>query len=328
MFYYSETKYLYEAKGSQLQPGMKGFVKITFRGQKGAVQIHLGDRSQNGREETRISLYLSSKKRPLGEILRKDYVIENGKLQFHCTLEENCSGEEGIWFGCLIQAQNRRYTEDSAHTEALLANGNVSPDNLIHVDFSKGKKQEKEEFAIAEYAQEYHVEWPQKDQTFDEEKNLPEESEETDGIMPENDNAKQEKREYDEVPDEASDAVPDDAETGESQQPAEPRCIWDEIYITDLNKLEGINERWKSFLQNSFLLHGFYNYKHVIATGTLLGVPGNYYEREKKVAAMFGFNSFLSPNELENYLAGAADFLEETIEAGTFGYYLCQIPAR
>jgi len=75
-----------------------------------------------------------------------------------------------------------------------------------------------------------------------------------------------------------------------------------------------------SLVNNSFLLHGFYNYKSLIL-GKMekeneiryyLGVPGNYYEREKMVAIMFGFEAF----------EGA---LKEEVKTGTFGYYLCRV---
>lgn len=67
---------------------------------------------------------------------------------------------------------------------------------------------------------------------------------------------------------------------------------------------------------NSFLLHGYYNYKHLILTRTerkgelryYIGVPGNFYEREKQVAVMFGFESF--------------ECAEEPAQAGDFGYYM------
>lgn len=74
----------------------------------------------------------------------------------------------------------------------------------------------------------------------------------------------------------------------------------------------------KSYRQvnNSFMLHGFYNYKHLILTrverrGEILyyiGVPGNFYEREKQVALMFGFESF--------------ECAEEPAQTGDFGYYM------
>lgn len=75
---------------------------------------------------------------------------------------------------------------------------------------------------------------------------------------------------------------------------------------------------YQKLVNNSFLLHGFYNYRHMIlgedkAMGNgqekcfYLGVPGTYFEREKKVAVMFGFEGFES---------------DGAIEIGKFGYYL------
>lgn len=69
-------------------------------------------------------------------------------------------------------------------------------------------------------------------------------------------------------------------------------------------------------VNNSFLLHGYYNYHHLLLNrverrGEVLyyiGVPGNFYEREKQVAIMFGFESF--------------ECAEEPAQAGDFGYYM------
>lgn len=69
-------------------------------------------------------------------------------------------------------------------------------------------------------------------------------------------------------------------------------------------------------VNNSFLLHGFYNYEHLILTRIerrgevvyYIGVPGNYYEREKQVAVMFGFESF--------------ECAQEPAQTGDFGYYM------
>ena len=69
-------------------------------------------------------------------------------------------------------------------------------------------------------------------------------------------------------------------------------------------------------VNNSFLLHGYYNYHHLILTRLeqkgeylyYIGVPGSYFEKEKQVAIMFGFESF----ECET----------EPAQAGDFGYYM------
>lgn len=74
--------------------------------------------------------------------------------------------------------------------------------------------------------------------------------------------------------------------------------------------------RFYRAVNNSFLLHGYYNYHHLILARIerrgevfyYIGVPGNYFEREKQVAIMFGFESF----ECE----------AEPAKTGDFGYYM------
>lgn len=70
---------------------------------------------------------------------------------------------------------------------------------------------------------------------------------------------------------------------------------------------------FRRYVHNSFLLHGYYNYGHVVidesGEGARLGVPGNYYKREQMVAEMFGFPDFVPARE------------NERIVNGTFGYY-------
>lgn len=80
-----------------------------------------------------------------------------------------------------------------------------------------------------------------------------------------------------------------------------------------------LRQEYQQLVNNSFLLHGYYNYRHLILgkikndaqQGYYLGVPGTYYEREKMVAVMFGFEGFESA--------------AERIEPGTFGYYMRRV---
>lgn len=76
-----------------------------------------------------------------------------------------------------------------------------------------------------------------------------------------------------------------------------------------------LSGKYQHLVNNSFLLHGFYNYRHVIlgkeGDTYYLGVPGVFYEREKMVALMFGFEAF----ECES---GES-------KAGEFGYYLRKV---
>lgn len=67
---------------------------------------------------------------------------------------------------------------------------------------------------------------------------------------------------------------------------------------------------------NSFLMHGFYRYHHLLLfryekKGEViyyLGVPGNFHEQDRQVAVMFGFESF--------------ECAAEPAQEGDFGYFL------
>lgn len=75
-----------------------------------------------------------------------------------------------------------------------------------------------------------------------------------------------------------------------------------------------LQAQYQQLVNNSFLLHGFYNYRYVILgkeNDYYLGVPGVFYEREKMVALMFGFEAF-------ECQGGEA-------KPGEFGYYLRRV---
>ncbi|WP_349673979.1 DUF6128 domain-containing protein [Lacrimispora sp.] len=71
---------------------------------------------------------------------------------------------------------------------------------------------------------------------------------------------------------------------------------------------------------NSFLLHGYYNYRYLILArlnteGTpryLLGVPGHYYSNERYMASMFGFPNFVLSKD-------------QPMEDGRFGFWYTDI---
>lgn len=76
-----------------------------------------------------------------------------------------------------------------------------------------------------------------------------------------------------------------------------------------------LSSKYQHLVNNSFLLHGFYNYRHVVLgkekEAYYLGVPGVFYEREKMVALMFGFEAF--------------ECASGEPRAGEFGYYLRKV---
>ena len=82
---------------------------------------------------------------------------------------------------------------------------------------------------------------------------------------------------------------------------------------------EGLCKEYQRLVHNSFLLHGYYNYRHLIlgrirqkdAWQYYIGVPGNFYDREKMVAEMFGFEAFEGE--------------KESASPGDYGYYMKRV---
>lgn len=79
-------------------------------------------------------------------------------------------------------------------------------------------------------------------------------------------------------------------------------------------------ENW-GFGNNSFLLHGFYNYRYLILVKLnnpsgkpryLLGVPGHYFSSEKNMASMFGFPHFVLSSR-------------QPVDNGKFGYWYTEV---
>lgn len=80
-----------------------------------------------------------------------------------------------------------------------------------------------------------------------------------------------------------------------------------------------LRQEYQTLVNNSFLLHGFYNYGHMILgrltqeeNGQIyIGVPGVYYDREKQAAQMFGFVGF--------------EGTTKPVQQGSFGYYMIEV---
>lgn len=89
----------------------------------------------------------------------------------------------------------------------------------------------------------------------------------------------------------------------------EPESLCLKIDLQDLRMLA--QENWV-LGSNSFLLHGYYNFRYLILTQEeeefVLGVPGIYHPNEKMMASMFGFGDFKPVKDCEKML-------------GQFGYW-------
>lgn len=80
-----------------------------------------------------------------------------------------------------------------------------------------------------------------------------------------------------------------------------------------------LSGKYHNLVHNSFLLHGYYNYGHVVLAKLkegqediyYLGVPGVYFDREKQAALMFGFEGFEADSG--------------KVTDGGFGYYMKKV---
>ena len=124
-------------------------------------------------------------------------------------------------------------------------------------------------------------------------------------------------------PDDLADAVPMIRSEGifftDAAENPHPQKGWrtKKIQRTELAKLARCE--WR-LANNNFLLHGYYNYHHLILLERgeqyMLGVPGIYHEKEAAAAGAFGFPEFIAKGRLEIKLSQ-----EECNEDQPFGYW-------
>jgi hypothetical protein len=100
--------------------------------------------------------------------------------------------------------------------------------------------------------------------------------------------------------------------------------VYEKISRQDLSRLP--RREWK-LANNSFLLHGFYNYHHLLyieESGEIwVGVPGVGHEKEKVAANTFGFTEFRRIADVNIELQE-----EEQNVFDDFGYWCKKIESR
>lgn len=118
-----------------------------------------------------------------------------------------------------------------------------------------------------------------------------EEEEQESGDMPE-------EPEISEIVDETEEENEPDFEVKEQEYEEKCRFQCTKIQRQDLSRL--IRREWQ-LANNSFLLHGYYNYHHLAflqeGETLYLGVPGVYSEKERRAAQAFGFPGFINYEE-------------------------------
>ncbi len=109
----------------------------------------------------------------------------------------------------------------------------------------------------------------------------------------------------------------EDAHRADGSPQSGSACQCTKIQRNDLARLPRCEWKWAN---NSFLLHGYYNYHHLalIDDGNrfMLGVPGIYHPQEAKAANVFGFVEFIPAREIKMDLTD-----DEGCSQEQFGYW-------
>lgn len=95
-------------------------------------------------------------------------------------------------------------------------------------------------------------------------------------------------------------------------------------YIRNLEYLKQGDESLQELYYNSFLLHGFYQYRYFVVGKDFIGVPDHFYEREAIAAKMMGFPYFMEAEHVENCNLDG-EMRNEAPKMGSFGYYLMKL---
>ena len=96
------------------------------------------------------------------------------------------------------------------------------------------------------------------------------------------------------------------------------------LYIQDLTQLLSMGEKQRELYYNSFLLHGYYQYRHVVAGDGFIGVPGNFSQREAIAGKMMGFPLLIEAENLQHCEIGE-ESRAEMPQMGAYGYFLCKV---
>ena len=91
--------------------------------------------------------------------------------------------------------------------------------------------------------------------------------------------------------------------------------------IDNLKELLSMGEDFVELYYNSFLLHSFYQYRHLLLGKDFLAVPGYFYEREAIAAKMMGFPYFIEAQHVDHCSMGEGKRMEKPVD-GTYGYFI------
>lgn len=94
--------------------------------------------------------------------------------------------------------------------------------------------------------------------------------------------------------------------------------------IEDIRQLLDLSEEYAKLYYNSFLLHSFYQYRHILIGKNFVGVPDYFYEREAIAAKMMGFPYFVKAQDVES-VCFDTKYHVKMPKDGTYGYFLMRM---
>lgn len=317
MFYDRKIKYLdYREDGEKVR--IAGFVKIEVRDQACKIQIQVNGLRPMAPAEREIWLENGRRESRLGNI-----VLQNGKGEFRQRAETGALGEEGIPYEelALIRVKlgmgrelvcrwkeavseevlkeiPKMILDDPGLSEVLPEKSDVSREVREIQDI-----QELQGIQDIHAAEAAPGRPPEETSRLSEEEFYPPEE------APHQEAPKRPPVLYEDKWQQLSSIYPHIAPFGDQRD-------YLSIGPADFVILQSPYHR---LVSNSFLLHGYYLYEHLILARTermgkpryYVGVPGSFYEKEKQAALLFGFESFECRNE--------------PVQAGDFGYYCIRV---
>lgn len=290
------VSYIYEYEQGEKRES-KGFVRVNVRGGEYKLQVHLQGEGELVSVPCRIYLFARDRGKLMGQLLG-EAENRNGSLEWSGILNEDFLSDRGIRpeesRGLYLESGGRIFAADWEN-EPVEVEQFVPVSRYARQASESNREPEKKE-APVQAAQLEGAPKPEKISKLEEElkpEEVPKseevtatESEEVEASMQKED-PRREQWKY------LSEHFPVmrylDAKGGQI-------CAI-RLSANDLSRLP--RDRWE-LGNNSFLLHGLYQYRHILLlrkqTGQEIcyqvGIPGVYREREQMMASMFGFQEF------------------------------------
>lgn len=267
-----------------------GFVKVNARGEECKIWVHMKRFYVHGQKPYQVYVFMRNRERlegwPLGELESR-----NGALEWNGVTKTDSLMDSG--FG--LDESRGLYIEGDGHIFA--AEWDDYPVDVERFHPMKGSaRQETVESTVEETIREVEAPEIQAAELVAEPEPM------TEAEMP-----KQEEMPVQKMPVQNKQEVYDPRQSQWSyltrhfpvMQYVDGDAVISSIRLShrDLNRVP--RDKWE-LGNNSFLLHGFYQYQHLLLLRRqtdeevqyLLGVPGVYNEREQMMASMFGFQEF------------------------------------